>query len=644
MDQRPSDPWPRGLGHVLLAVPGSLEVDKAFHEPGGSFSPGEASFGVSLWVLDSSGAPEATSDNIPLAQLRQRWMWLANNPVPAIATETPYYRAVWSIREPRRWMLEVDGTSGKRLVLVVRSVGPAGGPLYSLDWDGGRLRLNGRWTLEVAPQPSVVYVGHEGPPSWTRAASAARHASAADGWGYARLELAGRGSYTLTIRDEATFPPNPLEWSTLLPTVEIDLPDSRFADCFRASAAHLMMNTVGLETRVGDTTHYPLNWMRDGSITLTALAHAGQWNVARQLSRQFAEQDFFGGFGPEADAPGMALTALEEVAVRIQDPEYDRYLWPHVQRKVQIIHDMLSAEHPTYRPAFSPIVLEHRNRPDITLVCDPAREGLIVGRMDFHRPILYVNAYTYRGLVSAAEIAGRLGENATADRWLARAEQLRRAWIKAFVPPESENDRTYISALWPTWIARTERQALLERLQARWARLRDEKGGFRARPLWTYFDMAEAHQWLWCSRPDRAWNTIQWFWDNQASPGLYTWWEDDKESNVYGRWERVRGWVQPPYMSPDNWTTGEMLMLLADLLAYVDESAAEPELVIGAGIPLEWMSHPMSVKGVSTRGGLVSWTWDTKRMSVSVRGHRCPVRLGSAFRPGTPLEVSFSPL
>jgi hypothetical protein len=134
-------------------------------------------------------------------------------------------------------------------------------------------------------------------------------------------------------------------------------------------------------------------------------------------------------------------------------------------------------------------------------------------------------------LVSAAEIAGRLGENATADRWLARAEQLRRAWIKAFVPPESENDRTYISALWPTWIARTERQALLERLQARWVRLRDEKGGFRQRPLWTYFDMAEAHQWLWCGRPDRAWSTIQWFWDN---PGVA------RAIHVVGRRQRVQ--------------------------------------------------------------------------------------------------------
>lgn len=39
MQLRPNDPWLRGMGHVVLAAPGSSEVDKAYHEPGGSFSP-----------------------------------------------------------------------------------------------------------------------------------------------------------------------------------------------------------------------------------------------------------------------------------------------------------------------------------------------------------------------------------------------------------------------------------------------------------------------------------------------------------------------------------------------------------------------------------------------------------------------------
>ena len=52
---RPADPWPRGLGHVVLAVPGSLEAQKAYHEPGGSFSPEFRSFGVSFCITDPQG-------------------------------------------------------------------------------------------------------------------------------------------------------------------------------------------------------------------------------------------------------------------------------------------------------------------------------------------------------------------------------------------------------------------------------------------------------------------------------------------------------------------------------------------------------------------------------------------------------------
>src|ERR1043166_8151301 len=35
MLERPNDPWPRGKGHVVLAVPGCSEASKGYHEPGG---------------------------------------------------------------------------------------------------------------------------------------------------------------------------------------------------------------------------------------------------------------------------------------------------------------------------------------------------------------------------------------------------------------------------------------------------------------------------------------------------------------------------------------------------------------------------------------------------------------------------------
>jgi hypothetical protein len=70
MRERPNDPWPRGVGHVPLAVPGSEEMQKSYHEPGGSFSPIVRSFGVSIWITSADGSIVQTSDSIPLSALK----------------------------------------------------------------------------------------------------------------------------------------------------------------------------------------------------------------------------------------------------------------------------------------------------------------------------------------------------------------------------------------------------------------------------------------------------------------------------------------------------------------------------------------------------------------------------------------------
>ena len=75
MRQRPDDPWPRGLAHVVLAIPGSQQPEKGYHEPGGSFSPAVGSFGVSIWVRDADGKLKTTSDALPIEHVRQRLHW-----------------------------------------------------------------------------------------------------------------------------------------------------------------------------------------------------------------------------------------------------------------------------------------------------------------------------------------------------------------------------------------------------------------------------------------------------------------------------------------------------------------------------------------------------------------------------------------
>src|SRR5690606_27380950 len=108
------------------------------------------------------------------------------------------------------------------------------------------------------------------------------------------------------------------------------------------------------------------------------------------------------------------------------------------------------------------------------------------------------------------------------------------------------------------------------------------------RPLWTYFTVSEAHQWLFLDRIDRTWETIHYFWANQCAPGLYTYWEDEGEENTFQQWEHYRGWLNPRYVTPHYWTASEMTHLQLDMLVYIDESKDDFEFVIGGGIPTEW--------------------------------------------------------
>jgi hypothetical protein len=643
MRRRPADPWPRGVGHVVLAAPGSREVDKAYHEPGASFSPVVGSFGISLWITDGAGDLLATSDTIPLRDLRQRFVWTPAQKLPGILTETPYYQALWSITEHghRILHLKAQPTSNAKLMMAVRSVGPAGGPIDSLVWDDRRLLINDRWSIRIDPAPASVHVGEEGPQGWMTTPLALTQWRGNHGWGYARFELGIANDWQVTIEDPLTAPVTGANALEVQPALHFDLPDAQFSACLHAQVAHLMMSLVDRQTRPGDPINYPLAWLRDGAYVVVALARAGQLETARALSSYFAENDFFGGFGSEADGPGLAIWALEEVAVRVQRSAYDQWLWPHVRRKAEFILEMLSAERPIHRPVTGPVVPKLARRKDLFLVAEPARDGLIIGRMDFHRPLLFVNAVSYRGLLDAAALADRVGQPVEAERWRARAAELQRAWHKAFKPPESNTDHTHGSGLWPTWVAAPTSDAFLQGLKGRWAMRRDTQGGFRRMPPWTYFDIAEAHQWLLLNYTNHVWETLRWFWAHQASPGLYTWWEGKGEES-FPQWEGVRGWVHPPHVTPHYWTAAEMLLLQLDMLAYANRPVSEASVVIGAGIPAEWLNQPMHVRGLTLPQGQLDWSWDGKHLHVRIRGNtKINVQLGSAFPSDTSLHIEY---
>jgi hypothetical protein len=536
----PEQGWPRGVGHVVYAWPGTSENQKGYVEPGGGFSPVPGSFGLSI----------EDGDSLPLTQIKQRFAWVSGESMPVLVTETPRFGANLLSDRPGHWTDLITSTASQNLRIAIRSVGPAGGPIFSLKNVQGRLLISDRWVIRMDPSPLEVLISEEGPHS--------------EGWYRADLKLAKKT--TVEINDLKFGAVPSLPFFTTRAVLKIAPGDAQFKECLDDQVAHLMMSLVGNQTRPGEPLNYPLPWLRDGAYVVVALARAGQVDTAKQLALYFAEHDFFGGFGSEADAAGLSLWAIGETAAYAHSPTFDARVWEAVQRKADFIHQMHHATAAVHRPFDGSIVPAHHARTDLDLVCDPAQNGLIIGRMDWHRPVLFVNAVSYLGLNEAARLAERRGRDDLAVRWRLEAAEIRTAWQRALDTKEALNDRTYMSALWPTRIGDHDKARLRALFQARWESLRTPDGGFKKRPEWTYFDVAEAHNWLELGDRPRAEQTLHWFWNHQVSPGLYTWWEGSGEENSFHGWDDVRGWLHPEHVTPHYWTAAEMLLLQLDLV------------------------------------------------------------------------------
>ena len=644
--KRPADPWPRGDGHVLIAEPGSPLSQKGYYEPGGSFSPSPGSFGVAIWVIDRVGMLIQTSDDIPMEKIGQSYGFLPGASIPGISTTTPYYRCSWNYVAEGRWELSVQDESADdySLELVIRSVGPAGGPLTSVVWDSTRLLLNNRWVVEFNDQPKRISIGEEENGALRSALPNKQQVLNANGWAFARLGIPGAGTI-VKFRDSKPQFKSALTYEKTIEGFGLQLPDKQFEQSLQAQISSLMMGYIGRQTGPGEPVNYPLAWERDGAYSLVAMAKSGHLTTARELSIYFAENDFFGGFGAEGDAPGSAIHALTEVAFLLNDPAYFQWLWPHIERKLGLIDEMMNARANVYKNFLGPLAPHIQD--DVKRrqwICKPVEDGLIVGAMDNHFPVLYINSISYRGLIQAARIASKLGKNDVAEQCRAKAKQIQSAWNNGFGKKKYDNERNFMISIWPSWITNKENALFREKIAAKHVEEWGDGSEPKERPLWTYFTVAEAHQWLFLDRPDRTWETLKYFWKNQSSPGLFSYWEGNGEENTFRQWEQYRGWLKPKYVTPHYWTASEMTLLQLDMLVYVDESKDEYQLVLGAGIPPEWLSSPMSVKEFRTKAGTVTWEYKDNSMKVILKGagKKYAIVAGASFqKAGTKVQVSY---
>ena len=644
--------WNRSDNHVILGVPESPEPFKTVVEPGNSYSPGFRSYGVSVWVTVDGVLH--TPEQLPIDQLHSRYAqgflpvldceWSAGPLTVRTSLFTDGDAATRSIRTN----LHVDvRNDGEREVdatvhIVIRSFGASGAPIRALEFAARDVLIDDVVVMTFATEPgragAVSYsetgedIGQvlrtggfpsvtavDDPSTWA-SGTASYPVSLAPGerWGtdasnwvqvqHSHLDWIRRErGLPLDVADRAAFEQR---WLDLLPA-RFDLPDARFGEALQAQVVYAAMSSVGVEPRISPIS-YPLWWLRDGAYALIAAGKGGLTEWSDRAVRSVARREPFGGFGAEGDGAGELIWIMTEHAKMTGDDDFLRDVFPYIQRNAELIVRM---RHTTV-PIFGKTEIrtpEMMFGPSADLICRPAKDGLIVGRMDGHFPRFWVNGWAYLGLRRAIEAGRRLGEDVSA--WESELADHKAAIERTMPGNFGENDRDYTGSIWPTGYADPNDPEVREVFEKFWHRERFPDGVHHPEPEWTYFEAGQAHNFMFLGQRDRTWVTIEHFLTNSTAPGLYTQHEGIGDENSSLQWQRSRGWDLTPHVTPHGWTSAELLLLLRDCLA---RETVDGALVIGSGIPESWLASDFAVTGLPSHFGAIDFAWNAGASTLTV--------------------------
>ena len=297
--------------------------------------------------------------------------------------------------------------------------------------------------------------------------------------------------------------------------------------------------------------------------------------------------------------------------------DFLREVYPHIERKAELLQKMLRTKDPVKQHTEF-CIPQVMLLPDSDLMCLPAEDGLIMGRMDHHFPIFWINGFAYLALSRAAFCASALGMDGS--RFEQEADRLKEALIRKAPELFGQNDRDVNSAFWPTGWASRENKSVQDAFEAFWNTVRRPKGIYTREPLWTYFEAGQAHNYLLLGQRDRACLTVEHFLSSHTAPGLYTYSEGKDDENSSLLWQRTRGWDRIKYVTPHGWTAAELFLLLRDCLAREEGN----KLILGSGIPKSWMDKPFAVENMPTYFGKLSFNYEPAGNTLSFQTERPP--------------------
>ncbi|MBI5837873.1 MAG: discoidin domain-containing protein [Candidatus Eisenbacteria bacterium] len=427
-------------------------------------------------------------------------------------------------------------------------------------------------------------------------------------------------------------------WRERLDRVGVALPRSAegVARSLRAQLAYILVSRSGPALQPG-TRSYARSWIRDGSMMCSALLRLGHPEAVKAFLEWFAGYLYNNGKVPccvdargsdpvpENDSGGEFLYLVAEYYRYTGDRATVERLWPRVTAAVGYMDDLRAqrrtAEYraPGKEPYFGllPESISH--------------EGYSAQPMHSY----WDDFWALRGYKDAAWLAGALGHAAQGRKFASARDQFQadlaasvRAAMKSkgidYVPGCAELgdfDATSTTvALEPAQAGAILPPGALRRTFERYDEFFLGRTGGKPWDAYTPYETRVIGSYVRLGWREKLPRVLEFFLGARKPAGWAQWPE------VVWREDRV-----PKFLGdlPHTWVGSDFARSVLDMLAYVRES--DSALVVGAGLPREWMTQDsgVSVRGLRTPFGPLSY-----RMWVEQGALRVEVAAGLRLPPG----------
>jgi F5/8 type C domain len=417
------------------------------------------------------------------------------------------------------------------------------------------------------------------------------------------------------------------DWRARIAGATIGLPDSAVAQTLNAQVGWILVNRDGASIQPGSRS-YERSWIRDGSLTSTALLRLGHAEVVREFIDWFAPYQYDDGKVPccvdqrgsdpvpEHDSSGEFIYLIAEYLRHTGDRALAERMWPRVDSAVAYLDSLRQTRRTDAYRAPDQIQFFGLLPPSIS------HEGYSAKPMHSY----WDDFFALKGFADAASLAGELGRPGDAARIGRIHDEFQRELIASIRASMKAHDIDYIPgaadlgdfdatsttiALSPAGALGVLPRAAVERTFERyWSFFVERRDGVKPWDAMTPYEVRTIGAFVRLGWRDRANQLLAWFMTLRRPPGWKHWAEvvdhDPRHARFIGD-------------MPHTWVGSDFVRSVLDMLAYERES--DRSIVIGAGVPWAWVAEGdgVVVRDLSTEYGPLSFTMKASGDALELR-------------------------